>query len=375
LQKAARLIQGNQAIAEGALYAGARFFAGYPITPSSEIADVCSRQLPKLGGIYMQMEDEIASIAAIIGASLTGVKAFTATSGPGFSLMQENLGVATIGEVPCVIIDVQRSGPSTGLATKPSQADFMQIRWGRHGDQTIIALAPASVQECFTLTVEAFNLAEKFRTPVVLCPDEIVGHMRENFVIPAPGELTVIDRIQPSGPPEEYRPFDFDSTDASPLAAYGSECIFHVTSSMHGPDGFSNNNPANAAMRISQLHRKIETNRDEIVMTKSFAVEDCDTLIIAAGAVTRAARAAAIQTRETGIKAGVLQLITIWPFADKEIIAAAQKAKTIIVAEMNYSGQLAGEVLKLIGSSAALKKVNSFNGQIITPQDILKAMQ
>jgi len=375
LQKAARLIQGNQAIAEGALYAGARFFAGYPITPSSEIAEVCSRQLPKLGGVYMQMEDEIASMAAIIGASLAGVKSFTATSGPGFSLMQENLGVATIGEVPCVIIDVQRSGPSTGLATKPAQSDFMQIRWGRHGDQTIIALTPASVQECFTLTVEAFNLAEKFRTPVILCPDEIVGHMRENFAIPAPGELTVIDRTKPAGPPDEYQPFNFDGAAVAPLAAYGSEYVFHVTSSMHGPDGFSNNNPANAAKRISQLHRKIEAHRDEIVFTKSFDVEDCEILIIAAGAVTRAARAAALQACKSGVRAGVLQLITIWPFPDKEIIAAAKTAKTVIVPEMNYSGQLAGEVLKLIGNSVALKKVNSFNGQIITPQDILGVMQ
>ena len=239
MPKTASLIQGNQAIAEGAFYAGARFYAGYPITPSSEVADIASRKLPRLGGIYMQMEDEIASIAAVIGASLSGKKSFTATSGPGFSLMQENLGVAIMGEVPCVVVDVQRSGPSTGLATKPGQSDYMQIRWGRHGDQTLIALAPASVEECFTLTVQAFNLAEKFRTPVVLAADEIVGHMRENFVFPQAGELPVFDRVKPTVPPEQYLPFDFDGDGAAPLASYGSEYTFHVTTTMHSVNGYA----------------------------------------------------------------------------------------------------------------------------------------
>jgi 2-oxoglutarate/2-oxoacid ferredoxin oxidoreductase subunit alpha len=375
LPKTARLIQGNQAIAEGAFYAGARFYAGYPITPSSEVADVASRQLPKLGGVFMQMEDEIASIAAVIGASLSGKKSFTATSGPGFSLMQENLGVAIMAEVPCVVIDVQRSGPSTGLATKPGQSDFMQIRWGRHGDQTLIALAPASVEECFTLTVQAFNLSEKFRTPVILAGDEIVGHMRENFAIPEPGELPVIDRLQPTVPPDQYLPFNFDGNDAAPLAAYGSEYVFHMNTSMHGVNGYSSSDSANAARRIAQLHRKLEAHRDEIVLTKSYDVDDCDVLIIAAGAVARTARAAALRARQAGVKAGVLQLLTIWPFPDQEIMAAAEKAKTVVVAEMNYAGQLAGEVAKALGSSVTLKRVNSFNGEIIYPQAVLEAIQ
>ena len=191
------MLQGNQAIAEGAIYAGARFYAGYPITPSSEIADECAARMPQLGGMYLQMEDEIGSIAAVIGASLAGAKAFTATSGPGFSLMQENLGLAVMGEVPCVVVNVQRSGPSTGLATKPAQSDIMQVRWGRHGDQSVIALCPASVRECFTLTVQAFNFAERFRVPVILMPDEIVGHMRENVALPLPGEIEVIERKAP----------------------------------------------------------------------------------------------------------------------------------------------------------------------------------
>lgn len=375
VQKIAKLVQGNQAIAEGAFYAGARFYAGYPITPSSEIAEISSRRLPKLGGVYMQMEDEIASIAAIIGASLSGAKSFTATSGPGFSLMQENLGVAIMGEVPCVVIDVQRSGPSTGLATKPAQSDFMQIRWGRHGDQTIIALSPSSVQECFNLTVQAFNLSEKFRIPVVLAADEIVGHMRENFAIPEPGEVSVIERAKPTVPPDQYKPFNFDIDDITPLASYGSEYTFHVTTTTHRPDGFGSSDPANAAKRIAQLHRKIEVHRDEIVLTKSYDVDGCDVLIIAAGAVTRAAREAALEARKSGLKVGVLQLITIWPFADKEIMAAAKTAKKVVVAEMNYSGQLAGEVLKAIGKSIPLKQANIYNGQILTPQHILEVLQ
>ena len=369
-----RLMQGNQAIAEGAFYAGARFYAGYPITPSSEIAEECSKRMPQLGGMYMQMEDEIASMGAIIGASLAGAKAFTATSGPGFSLMQENMGVAVMGEVPCVVIDVQRSGPSTGLATKPAQSDIMQIRWGRHGDQSVIALCPATVSECISLTVQAFNFAEKYRIPVILAPDEVVGHLRENVIVPEPGDLEVIDRKKPAGVPENYKPFAADADGVAPLAAYGSRYVFHVSSSMHGPDGYSNNNPDNAAWRVTQLHRKIEMHRDEIVLTKTFDTEDANILLIAFGATTRASRAAALELRKQGIKAGVLQLITIWPFADKEVALLGQRAKTVVVTEMNYSGQVAGEVRKVLGSGADLRKVNSFNGQIITPQDILKVI-
>ncbi len=367
-------MQGNQAIAEGALYAGARFYAGYPITPSSEIAEECSKRLPKLGGTFMQMEDEIASMAAIIGASLAGAKAFTATSGPGFSLMQENLGLAVMGEVPCVVIDVQRSGPSTGLATKPAQSDIMQIRWGRHGDQTVIALCPATVSECFELTVQAFNFAEKYRLPVILAPDEVVAHLRENVSVPEPGELEVIERKRPAGVPEDYLPFAADSDGIAPLAAYGSRYVFHVSSSMHGTDGYSNNNPANATWRVTQLHRKIEIHRNDIVRVKTFDLQDAEILLIAFGVTTRASRAAALELRKKGVRAGVLQLVTLWPFADREIAAFAQKAKTIVVTEMNYSGQVAGEVRKILGSDADLRRVNSFNGQVITPRDILKVI-
>lgn len=375
MQREAKMIQGNQAMADGAIYAGSRFYAGYPITPSSEIAEECSRIMPRIGGVYMQMEDEIASIAAVVGASLAGAKAFTATSGPGFSLMQENLGLAVMGEVPCVIINVQRSGPSTGLATKPAQSDVMQVRWGRHGDQCIVALSPSSVGECFHLTVKAFNFAEKFRVPVIIAADEIVAHMRENFISPEPGEIEVVDRKKPTAPPEQYKPFVAGEDGVAPLAVYGSEYAFHVSSSMHGPDGYSNNSPVNANWRVAQLHRKLEMHRDEIVLTKNYYTDDMEVLLVAFGATTRAARAAALEARKKGIKAGVLQLITLWPFPDKEVASLGQRAGTVIVPEMNYSGQVAGEVQRVLGSGADLRRVNSYNGQIITPRDILKAIR
>ena len=369
-----RLMQGNQAIAEGAIYAGARFYAGYPITPSSEIADECASRMPKLGGMFIQMEDEIGSIAAVIGASLAGAKALTATSGPGFSLMQENLGLAVMGEVPCVVVNVQRAGPSTGLATKPAQSDIMQVRWGRHGDQSVIALCPGSVRECFTLTDQAFNFAERFRLPVILMPDEIIGHMRENVVLPLPGEIEVVERKAPKGTPAAYLPFKPDADGIAPLAAYGGEYVFHVTSSMHGTDGYSNNDPANAAWRVRQLHEKIDRHRDEIVLTQSYYTDDLEVLIVTLGATTRAGRAAALEARAQGIKAGVLQLQTVWPFPDKEIAALGKTARMVIVPEMNYSGQVAGEVQKALGSGADIRRVNKYNGTIITPQDILDAL-
>lgn len=375
MQRSTKLIQGNEAIAEGAIYAGARFYAGYPITPSTEIAEECSRILPKVGGVFIQMEDEIASIGAVVGASLAGAKAFTATSGPGFSLMQENLGMAVMGEVPCVVVNIQRSGPSTGLATKPAQSDIMQVRWGRHGDQCIIALSPSTIKECFELTVLAFNFAERFRIPVILAADETVAHMRENFTYPAQGDLEVIDRKQPTVPPEQYRPFEQAEDGIAPLAAYGSEYVFHVTSSMHGLDGYSNNSPANAARKVAGLHQKIERYRDEIVLTKSFDIEDMDVLLIAFGAATRAARAAAQAARKLGIKAGVLQLITVWPFPDQEIAALGSKARMVVVPEMNYSGQVAGEVQRVLGAEAVIKRVNRYNGELITPQDILEVIR
>lgn len=371
--KEVKLLQGNQAIAAGAIYAGARFYAGYPITPSSEVAEECSRLLPQMGGVFLQMEDEIASMAAIIGASLAGAKAFTATSGPGFSLMQENLGLAVLGEVPCVIINVQRAGPSTGLATKPAQSDLMQIRWGRHGDQCLISLIPSSVTECYSLTVQAFNLAERYRVPVVLAPDEVVAHMRENVIIPAPGELPVEEREKPIGPPENYLPFAHGNDGISPLGAYGSPYVFHVSSSMHGPDGYSDNRPANAEAKVAGLHRKIERDLRHMVPSALYEVEDAEILIVATGIVARACREAARRLRRRGMKVGVLQIVTLWPFPEEEVSRWGNQARQVLVAEMNYSGQLAGEVRKLVDPAIKLRRVNKYNGEVITVQEIMAA--
>lgn len=366
-----RFMQGNEAITEGAIYAGARFYAGYPITPSSEIAETCSKRMLEEGGMFVQMEDELASMAAIIGASLAGKKAFTATSGPGFSLMQENMGVAQLAEVPCVVVNVQRSGPSTGLATKPAQADIMQIRWGRHGDQAIIALAPSSVQECFDMMVKAFNLAERFRTPVVLMPDEIVGHMRETVTIPEPGELQVVNRTAPSGPADEYLPFRIANVeDVAPLASYGSEYVFHITSSMHGEAGYSQNDPKNAQFKISHLYAKIYEHLDEITEVREFDTEDMDMLIITSGSTTRAAREAVKEARAAGMKVGVLQLISVWPFPDAEVKALAERAGKVIVPEMNL-GQMILEVKRVLDSTIPIFGFNKTNGLGITPAEIL----
>ena len=364
-------MQGNEAITEGAIYAGARFYAGYPITPSSEIAETCSVRMLEVGGVYVQMEDELASMAAITGASLSGAKSFTATSGPGFSLMQENMGVAQIAEVPCVIVNVQRSGPSTGLATKPAQADIMQVRWGRHGDQAIIALAPASVQECFDLTVKAFNLAERFRTPVVLMPDEIIGHMRESITIPEPGVLEVVERKKPTCTPEDYLPFRSEGEDGiAPLAEYGGEYVFHITSSMHGESGYSQNDPANAEKKIRHLYDKIYDHLDEIVETHEVMTGDMELLVITSGSTTRAAHEAVLEARRQGYKAGLLQLVTVWPFADQKIAELSRKAKKILVPEMNL-GQMVSEVKRVVGGQIPVYSLNKSNGLGVEPKEIV----
>ncbi|MBC7341236.1 MAG: 2-oxoacid:acceptor oxidoreductase subunit alpha [Clostridia bacterium] len=367
-------MQGNEAIAEGAIACGARFYAGYPITPSSEIAEVASRRLPQVGGVYLQMEDELASMAAIIGASLSGVKSFTATSGPGFSLMQENLGVAVMEEVPCVVVDVQRSGPSTGLATKPAQADLMQARWGRHGDQAVICLSPATVRECFDLTIEAFNLSERFRVPVILLADEIVAHMRENVELPDPSSIKVVDRKLPTCPPEEYLPFKPDPDGVPPLAYYGSEYIFHATSSMHGERGYSQNDPENAAKKIERLFSKLTRHMDEIVHFKRYYPGDeFDLLIITFGATTRPARAAAQRAKGEGIRAGVLQLITLWPFPEELVEKEARRASSVLVCELNL-GQLVHEVKRAAGKDKVFG-LHKANGEGFTPKEILSRIK
>ena len=364
------LMQGNEAIAWGAIYAGANYYAGYPITPSSEIAEVCSNAMPRCGGVFMQMEDEIASMGAIVGASAAGAKAFTATSGPGFTLMQEHISAAIIMETPVVVIDVQRQGPSVGLATKPEQADIMQLRWGRHGDQALVALIPASVKECFEYTVQAFNIAEKYRTCVIVAPDEVIGHMRENFVQPELGEIPIINRAKPTCPPEAYKPHTFEEGAVAPLASFGSEYVFRLTASMHNEDAYSNAEPGNATARTDQLYSKLDKNLDDITFTKFFGGEDYDTLIIAVGSALRAARTAAVEARAEGRKVSVLQLITIWPFPTEIVRKYGSKATTVIVPELNKDGQIAGEVGKCLPDSITIKRVNRYNGTVLTPEDV-----
>jgi len=370
-----RFMQGNEAMAEGAFAAGARFYAGYPITPSSEIAEISSKRLPQLGGLYIQMEDEIGSIAAIIGASASGKKSFTATSGPGFSLMQENLGVAIMAEIPCVIIDVQRSGPSTGLATKPAQGDVMQARWGTHGDHGIIVLAPSTVQDCFDLTIRAFNLAEKYRTPVIILGDEIVGHMREQVILRDVPASEIVDRKKPTCAPEEYKPFDFEGNDGiAPLAHFGSEYVFKISGTTHDERGWTNSTPANADKFVRHYTDKIEKNRDDIVMTRKYNMEDAEYVLISFGVSARSSLAAMEIARGQGKKVGVLELLTLWPFADKEVREACQQAKGVVVPEMNL-GQVIREVKRLNDTKVPVLGVNRVDSKIITPYQIIEALE
>jgi len=359
-------LTGNEACLEGAIKAGAKFYAGYPITPSSEIAELASRRLPGVGGIYIQMEDELGSMAAIVGASLAGAKPFTATSGPGFSLMQENLGLAVMLEAPCVVINVQRCGPSTGNATKVAQADIMQARWGTHGEHTIIALSPTSVQESYDLTIQAFNLAEKYRTPVVLLSDAAVGHMREKVVL---RDLPIDNRVAPDCDPSAYQPYKAGTNKIPPMANFGSDYIFHVTSSMHTEAGGYGGSPRHANDLIRRLHDKIYDNIDDIAITKEYEVDDAEVLLVSYGISARSSREAVNMLRKQGIKAGLLQLNTIWPFPDAGVLKAAAAAKVIFVPELNL-GQLINEVKRVINGKVEVFGIHRVDTKIIIPFEI-----
>jgi 2-oxoglutarate ferredoxin oxidoreductase subunit alpha len=365
----AQLMQGNQACAVGALAAGVTFFAGYPITPSTEIAEILAEMLPKFGGKFIQMEDEIASMGAVCGASLTGAKAITATSGPGFSLKQELIGYAAIAEIPCVIVNVQRLGPSTGKPTSPAQGDVMQARWGSHGDRGVIALSPTSVRECFDITVKAFNFAEKFRMPVVLLLDEVIGHMRERVELPESGDVEVIDRKRPSGPPDQYLAFKPDDDGVPPMADFGEGYYYHVTGLVHGYNGLPASGSAATTELIDRLHTKIERARDEITIYREDFTADADILVVAYGGTTRAAIAAVKQARAQGVKAGLLTLVTIWPFPGHIVAAAAAKAKKVIVPELNY-GQLVGEIERVVPREKVVS-VTRYDGELFRPEEIL----
>jgi 2-oxoglutarate ferredoxin oxidoreductase subunit alpha len=369
-----QLIQGNNACARGALAAGCRFFAGYPITPSSEIAEIMSRELPKVGGKFIQMEDEIASIAAVIGASVGGLKAMTATSGPGFSLMQENIGYAVQAEIPCVVVNVMRVGPSTGLPTSPSQGDVMQARWGTHGDHPIIALAPASVREIFDLTVKAFNFAEKYRTPVFVMADEVVGHMREKVELPDPESVEIVNREMPSVPPEWYEPFGNPPSDVPPLAPFGEGYRFHITGLLHDTRGFPTERLDEIQPWIERVFRKIDRNVGEICMWEEDGIEDARVVIVAYGATARSARQAIkIARARYGRKVGLLRLKTLWPFPEETVERVAENAQRIIVAEMNL-GQIALEVERVVGRKKVVR-VGRADGQMVTPDEIVDAIR
>ena len=369
------LMQGNEACVKGAIAGGMTFYAGYPITPSTEIAELCSQLLPKTGGYFIQMEDEISSMAAIIGSSSVGAKSMTATSGPGFSLMQENIGLAAIAEMPCVVVNVQRSGPSTGLPTSPSQGDVMQARWGTHGDHPIIALSPSTVQETYTLIIRAFNLSEKYRTPVVFLMDEMVGHLREGVEIPDPETLEIISRELPDPDDKDWLPYKGDPETGIPtLPPFGAGWKYHITGLIHNEKGYPTNNSDIAQAQVERLMRKIEIGRDDIVDHEEFLIEDADTIIVAFGGTTRAARRAVKLMREQGIKAGMFRPISIWPWADKELEALAKKCRRILVVEHNY-GQFELEVERAVHGACPVDFLGVVNGTTITPGMIINKIK
>lgn len=367
------LLQGNEAVVEGALRAGCRFFAGYPITPATEISEALSVRLPSLGGTFIQMEDEIASMGSIIGASLAGTKSMTATSGPGFSLMQENIGFAVMAEVPCVVVNVMRGGPSTGLPTLPAQGDVMQTRWGTHGDHPIIVLAPTTVRECFDLTVRAFNLSERFRNPVILLMDEVVAHMREKVILPDEAEIEVVDRMRPKVPPEWYIPYENTPGGVPAMANFGEGYRYHVTGLTHDVRGFPTERPDEIGPFMARLFRKISQNMAEIQHGEFYRTDDADIVVIAYGSVARSAKRAVIDAREQGVKAGLLKLNTIWPFMRHAVEQVLQRARVLVVPEMNI-GQISREVKRVNEGRAKVLGVNKMDGTMITPGEILKTV-
>jgi 2-oxoglutarate ferredoxin oxidoreductase subunit alpha len=369
---AVRLMQGNEAIGLGALAAGCRFYAGYPITPSTEVAEILARELPKVGGKFIQMEDEIASMAAIIGARVGGLKSMTATSGPGFSLMQENLGYAAITEIPCVVVDVQRLGPSTGSPTAASQGDMMQARWGTHGDHPIIALSPISVRQSFDLTVTAFDMSERYRTPVLLMTDEIIGHMREPVELPDFNEIKIYEQ-KVTEKPGDYKAFRNTPDGIPPLAAHGLGYRYHITGMLHDEVGFPTQRMDEIDPWVERLNSKLDQHMDEITLIKEDYQEGAKVALLSYGCSARTARHAMKAARRRGQKVDMLTLFTIWPFPEKQVEALGERVDRIYVVEMNL-GQMALEVERIVGRKKVVR-VTRANGEMITPQMILDAME
>ena len=365
-----RFVQGNEACVEGALYAGLNFYAGYPITPSTEIAEHLSHRLPLSGGKFIQMEDEIASICAIIGASLTGHKVMTATSGPGFSLMQEGLGYAIMAEIPCVIVDIMRGGPSTGLPTSPGQGDVNQARWGVHGDHAIVAMTASNHQGVFSITVDAFNIAETYRTPVILLFDEVIGHMREKLVIPDPGELPVVQRLQTSVKTGvDYHPYLPREDGRLPMSDFGGEHRYNVTGLYHDMWGFPSNNPGVVHNLIHHLVDKITNNVNQLTRYKEYYLEDARTILISYGSAARSALHVVENRRARGERMGLLELQTLWPFPYGLVEGKCTHARNIVVVEMNM-GQIVRAVKQAVKNPARVMLANRIDGVFITPTDI-----
>ncbi|MFH1915166.1 MAG: 2-oxoacid:acceptor oxidoreductase subunit alpha [Pseudomonadota bacterium] len=365
---------GNEAVVEGALLAGCSFYGGYPITPSSEIMEIMAARLPLTeDGVFIQLEDEIASMGAIIGASLAGRKVLTATSGPGFSLMQENLGYAIMAETPMVLVNVMRGGPSTGLPTSPAQGDVQQARWGTHGDHPIIVLSASNVQECLDMTITAFNMAEKYRTPVILLLDEVTAHTREKIEIPNPGEFEVFSRSVPSMPPEWYKPYEETVRGVPPMPPLGSGYRFHVTGLIHDRNGFPTQRPEEIVELLERLHRKIDQFFYDIQLVETIETDDADVVVIAYGSVARSAELAVRQARENGVRAGLLKLKTLFPYPRRHTEKVLAHARTLVVPEMNM-GQMSREVKRVNMGRASVRTINRIDGQIVTPSEILKVI-
>ena len=375
MDKKLLFVQGNEVCVEAALYAGLGFFAGYPITPSTEIAELLSMRLPQRGGKFIQMEDEIASMCAIIGASLTGLKSMTATSGPGFSLKQEAIGYAIMAEVPCVVVNVMRSGPSTGMPTKGSQGDVMQARWGTHGDHSIIALTASNHQDLFLITVEAFNLSETYRTPVILLLDEVIGHMREKLIMPQPGEIPLVQRLRTSVKEgTDYHPYLPREDGRLPMSDFGGVHRYNVTGLMHDMWGFPSDNPQVAYGLMRHLVDKIDQHTHVITRTKEFFLEDAETVLISYGSSARSALHVVENRRARGERLGLLELQTLWPFPAKVVRERCSRAKHVLVVEMNM-GQILLEVKKTVDDPDKVFLANRIDGTFISPTDIRNVLR
>lgn len=365
-----KFLQGNEACVEGAMYAGLRFFAGYPITPSTEIAEALSARLPQVGGKFIQMEDEIASMCAIIGASLTGHKVMTATSGPGFSLKQEALGYAVMAEIPCVVVNVQRGGPSTGNPTHVAQGDVMQARWGTHGDHAMVTLTASNHQDVFAMTVEAFNIAETYRTPVILLFDEVVGHMREKLVIPEPGEIPLVERLRTSVPGGvDYHPYLPREDGRLPMSDFGGVHRYNVTGLFHDMWGFPSDNPGVVHGLLRHLVDKIENNAGQLARYREFELQDADTVLVSYGSAARSALHVVRNRRARGEKLGLLELQTLWPFPAAVVRDKCARARSVVVVEMN-TGQVMREVKAAVKDPENVFLANRIDGALITPTDI-----